>query len=382
MSGKKKEKTGKGRSIAVMVILVILAICGVLVGISFNSGGSTPAANRIEQWLGLYADSADAHFDFEMYSDNVFEQLDGGLILASSAQIQSFDARGEPLVSRNSGVTDPVISVKGKYAAVWSVGGEDIYLVNEGKITTIRYSETAAGSHPLVSVKVSADGKVAAVTEESGYKGAVSVYSADGSPVYRVYIGSGYPLDAAISPDGSELAVLMLTVDGSRLSLYSLSDENELNAWESEEIFYSVDYLSAGTLCTVSSQSAVFHSYSLRSQNRYDFYGEYLKDYDSSGDGYIVLLLGKYKVGGSSHLITLDSSGTVLGSIEDGAEPMGISASGKYISVLYGDKNVIYDNRLAESGSVSDTDSVNITLARSDGSIIMVSGGEAIIYKP
>ncbi|MBP5166215.1 MAG: hypothetical protein ILP09_03050, partial [Oscillospiraceae bacterium] len=162
---------------------------------------------------------------------------------------------------------------------------------------------------------------------------------------------------------------------------YQLDSEKEKNSWESDQLFYALDYISAGTVCALSSESAVFLSDTLRSSASYDFGGEYIKDFDF-GDGYALLLLGKYKVGGTGHIVTLDTGGSVLGSIEDRPEPQGFSVSGRSIAVLYSDEIVIYDQRLAETGRIPDADAVKYALARSDGSVIVVSGNDASICKP
>ena len=380
----KKSKNGKKSKkkiviLSVLLVLIVLAVLAVADPAALRRSG---AVKKLEAAFGISRQGSAASFSFDMYSDNVFAQLDGGLILASSAHIQSFDSSGELVYSKSSGEKGSVISTGGRYAAIWSVGGETIELICEGKSTAIKYQEGSEAAHPLVSVKVNADGKTTAVTTENGYKGAVSVYGPDGGALYRVYLGSGYPLDASLSSDGSELTVLMMTENGSRIAVYQTDSEKEKNSWESDKLFFALDYISSGTVCALSSDGAVFLSDSLRGCAAYDFSGEYIKDFDLSGDGYAVLLLGKYKVGGSVHFITLDTGGAVLGSVEDRSEPQGFSVSGRYIAVLYSDEIVIYDQRLTENGKIPDADGIKFALARSDGSVIMVSGNDDSICKP
>ncbi len=379
--GRNGKKTKIGTAIS-FVILLLIIIAAVAAALNWDTLKRTPAAKKVEGAFGISRQNTEASFSFDMYSDNVFAQLDGGLILASSAHIQSFDGDGELIFSKSTGEDGAVISTGGRYAAVWSVGGESIELICEGKSTQLKYQEGSDTAHPLVSVKVNGDGKTTAVTVENGYKGAVSVYGSDGSAIYRVYLGSGYPLDAALSPDGRELTVLTMTENGSRVAAYSLDSENEKNAWESDELFFALDYISSGTVCALSSESAVFLSDTLRGSAAYDFGGEYIKDFVLGGDGYALLLLGKYKVGGSGHIVTLDTGASVLGSIEDRSEPQGFSASGKNIAVLYSDEIVLYDQRLVQTGSIPDADGIKYALARSDGSVIMVSGNGASISRP
>ncbi|MBP5166044.1 MAG: hypothetical protein ILP09_02140, partial [Oscillospiraceae bacterium] len=223
----KNGKHSKTKAVISFIVLAVLIICAVAAAMNWDSIKRTPAAKKIEEIFGVSRQTSGANFSFEMYSDNVFAQLDGGLILASAAQIQSFDSSGELIYSKSTGEDGAVISTGGRYAAVWSVGGENIDLICEGKSTSLKYQEGSDAAHPLVSVKVNADGKTTAVTVENGYKGAVSVYGADGSAIYRVYLGSGYPLDASLSSDGRELTVLTMTENGSRVAAYQLDSEKE-----------------------------------------------------------------------------------------------------------------------------------------------------------
>ena len=59
--------------------------------------------------------------------------------------------------------------------------------------------------------------------------------------------------------------------------------------------------------------------------------------------GFIVLALGRHRNGSAARLLTLDQNGRELGTLEVQGEVQGLSAGGRWISVLYQDRLVLYD---------------------------------------
>ena len=60
----------------------------------------------------------------------------------------------------------------------------------------------------------------------------------------------------------------------------------------------------------------------------------------------------------------------------------GLSACGRWVSVLYPDRVTIYDSELREKGSLEEATGVQAALVRGDGSAILVAGGDATIFEP
>ena len=131
----------------------------------------------------------------------------------------------------------------------------------------------------------------------------------------------------------------------------------------------------------VSSDRAAFVKDDGKLLGELSFDGEYLKGY-ASGDGYVVLLLGRYKAGSTGRILIADTAGNLLRSLDTSDETEGVSASGKYLAVRFTDETVLYDSELNVLGSLQDTAGIQAAVMRSDGSSVIISGGKAAIFEP
>jgi hypothetical protein len=189
-------------------------------------------------------------------------------------------------------------------------------------------------------------------------------------------------VDADISPDSDRVAVLSLTAEGSTVSVYD-TDREELHAEYSEagKSCFDLEYLSDGRLLLISAQQASFLKDDGKLLGELSFEGEFLKGY-ASGDGFAVLLLGRYKAGSTGRILLVDTAGNLLTGMDTAAETQGVSASGKYLAVRDTDETTLYDTDLNVLGSLQDTAGIQAAVMRSDGSAVIISGGKAAIFEP
>lgn len=326
---------------------------------------------------GEKADPASA-FSFDPYSENRFTAVGRGLLVSADSGLTLFDESGALLLSRTAGYTDPLTYSRGKTAAVWSQENSIALLVKEnGEIVEVGLP----GS--VITGKVNEQGWSVFLAREGGSKGVAIAVKPDGQAVYRVRMGSSYPVDADLSPDSGSLALLTLQGAGCHLGIYSLNQETELRGWTGEEeIFFEAEYLGGDALLLLSTERAVFLDEKCQPVNDYSFTDEFLKDYAVSEEGFIVLALGRHRNGSTARLLTLDRDGRELASLTVQGEVEGLSAAGRWISVLYQDRLVIYDPDLQEKGSLENASGVQASLVREDGSAIVVAGGNATIFEP
>ncbi|MDD5931108.1 MAG: hypothetical protein PUC45_01405 [Oscillospiraceae bacterium] len=81
-------------------------------------------------------------------------------------------------------------------------------------------------------------------------------------------------------------------------------------------------------------------------------------------------------------LVTVGADGRELGSLDVNEEILNISASGRYLAVLYATRLVIYNADLQAYASLSGTDYARQVLVRSDGSALLVSSESAKLFLP
>ena len=102
----------------------------------------------------------------------------------------------------------------------------------------------------------------------------------------------------------------------------------------------------------------------------------------AAGEGYTVLLLGRYKAGNAGQILITDTAGNLLRSLDTDSETEAVSAAGKYLAVRFSDEIVIYDTELNVLGRLQDTAGIQAAVMRADGSAVIISGGTAAVYEP
>ena len=125
------------------------------------------------------------------------------------------DNRGRTVWTESYEMKSPIISVKGDYAAIADMQGNSIYICNTdgtlGQATTVL---------PISKVAVSGTGVTAAVLEDST-SSYITFFQKDGTSlditVKTNMSGDGYPLDIALSDDGTQLMSSFVYLQGSEL---------------------------------------------------------------------------------------------------------------------------------------------------------------------
>ncbi len=377
----KRKKSFARRALGAAVSLVLLAavaLGAVYISLNWQELRAVLPASVIG-FLEKESGAESELYDFDAYSDNVYSGFGDMLLVASSAEAQLFKKNGSLLCRFSVNCPNPVVSIGKKSAAVWSVGGTEIYLVD----TRGRQTKIGAGGK-LIAVSVNDAGWVACVSGEQGYKGSVTVYDDKGASVYKVYLGSGYPIDADVSPSCQSVAVLSLTESGSRLSSYSLDSEDEKHSWTSgETVYFDAEYLTENRICLVSSGGVCFLGGDCERLGGYEFDGEYLEDYSLDG-GYMAMALGKYKAGASGRLVILDLNAKQSASLDinDTSVRIYCEPGGKYLSLLNGNGAALYTDDLVETGGIENAAGIKSAVVRSDGSAIIISGNGAAVFEP
>ncbi len=130
--------------------------------------------------------------------------LFGGNVLKYTKDGASYiDNRGRTIWAESYEMKSPIIAINGDYAAIADVQGNELYICDlEGKLGE------AVTILPISHVAVSETGTVAAVLEDS-VSSYVAFFRRDGTTlditVKTNMSGDGYPLDIALSSDGTQL---------------------------------------------------------------------------------------------------------------------------------------------------------------------------------
>ena len=108
---------------------------------------------------------------------------------------------------------------------------------------------------------------------------------------------------------------------------------------------------------------------------------KHLRRYTLSGDGFAAALLGKYRAGSQAELWVIDGKGQRR-VLELNEQVMSISAAGRYLAVLTGDRLDIYTDQLEPYNTLEGTQGARTVLLMPDGSAILISADSAGFYIP
>lgn len=377
----------------------LLRLLAFLVTLALMAGAVALVANRdklnldgVRRWFNYRSlersDSGQAEsFSYDGGSASSFATLDDGLLVCSTASIRLYSGSGTLYVDQTISMEHPVIHSTEHSAVVYDAGGQDLFVFS-GKEQV--FSLSLKEDESLLSARLNQEGSLVVVAQESGYKGTVTVYGQDFQPIMRIKLSSRFVSDAALSPDGKSVALVTLGVNGSTfestLELYQLSrTEEDVSpdhtcslgndvpldlAWKSDGIW--VLGQSSFTLVSPSGEN----------KGSYDYSGQYLKGFSLNGEGYAVLLLGKYRAGSAADLIVLDHTGQVKASSSLHDQVFSLSDAGNYIAVLSAGRLDLYTPDLTLYRSLETTQGARRVIQRSDGSTMLMNADTAHLYVP
>jgi len=357
----KTGKLGKLLITVLVIVVIVLAVAGVL------------SSMMTEKTL-----SPDFSAELDGLENALYLKSGNGFAAANEVMSRIYNENGDTLCSVTRSIPDPIMVCKDGHAAVWSKDGMELCLLHSDGSSKILSFDSE-----IISADINKNGWTAVLTGETGYKGVVNVYRENGENAYRVYLGSGYPVDTDINSDCSNVAILTLTGEGSHVLIYSLNSEKILYQWDGDGLScFELRYLANGRILLLGSDAAVFLSGEGRELGRYSYAEEQITCCDTGNERFVILALTRYKAGNTGSVVVLNTDGSIVQSCEINGDVYGINATAKYIAVQYQDRIELYDENLQEYCVMNDTAGIQAAFVRTDGSVLIVSGGGAGIYEP
>lgn len=326
-------------------------------------------------------------FPFDGDSTSTFASLDGDLLVCSTTGVRLYSASGQVYVDRTVTMEHPVAVAAGSTALAYDAGGQTLLACRNREEA---FGLELAEDEKVLSADVNGKGWMVTVTQESGYKGVVTVYDSQFQPQMQVSLSSRFIMDAALSPDNSTVAVLTMGLtDGtftSQVELYptagTASDASpQATGTVGGQVILDMTWDSGGIWAL--GEDEIYHlDDSAALTGSYSYSDRYLKGFSLAGDGTAVLLLGKYRAGSTAELVVVDTQGEAQASLALDEQVLSISAAGRYISLLTADELDIYDQGLSVYHSLEGTQSARKVLQRTDGSVLLIGNDTARVYLP
>ena len=188
------------------VLLLVLFLCAI--------GGYLYFTNRHYDSLTVIWDRSTQSESGKAETFRGYEPFAKGVLQYSKDGASYVDGDGKTIWERSYQMQNPIVAVQGDYAVIADRGAQSIYIFNTSANTGL-----ASTVLPVSRVAVSGNGVVYAVLkdESADY---ITAFKADGSgidlSVKSIITGDGYPIDIAVSPDGTELITSYVSIENSQ----------------------------------------------------------------------------------------------------------------------------------------------------------------------
>ncbi len=369
-------------------VLALLATAGLVLGALFL------VANRdrynldaLRRWIALRSVQAGGG-EGERFThgggDRVsFACLNDGVVMVSTSGVHYYSFDGEQYAEQVAVLEHPVLSASATAAVAYDAGERTLWLYRGGEEA---FSVTLEGGGDLLSARVNDSGWLAVTAQESGYKGAVTVYNSAHQDVFRVNRSSTFVVDAAVSPDCRSVAlVTMGQQEGrfeSRLLVYELDSEEpvadvELGSTAVLDLDYEQD-----TVWLLGEKSLITVSTGEWSVSSWPFSRSYLKGCSLEGDGFAMLLLGRYRAGAADQVVTIGGDGQAIASLNLRGQVLSYDAQGRYLALLSGASLDLYTSDLTPYHTLEDIQGARYTALTEAGSALLADRQQAWMYNP
>ena len=378
-----RKKRPRLRRFLLFFLALVLVLAVVLVAAWRDGTGF----DILRRYFSYGASDQEETYTYDAASSNRFALLGERLVVLSDTSLRLLDRGGEEVWSVQVKMKAPFLSAGGGRAVAYDVGGTELYVLDEeGLLLEL----TADEEYPFLAATLNAEGWLAVTSQEQGYKGSVTVYGAELEEPVMVFDSSDrFVTDAYVTDDCKRLAAVTLGQEGgvfvSNIVLYSLETAGEVEPLGDYDVTDGL-VLAIGQqddrLVTVADTCLALTDRDGKDQVRYDYSGEYLREYALEGDGFTALLLNRYRSGSVGRLVTVDEQGEEIASLEVRDEVLGVSAAGRYLGVLYLDRLVIYNQELQEYAVLNGISYAKTVLMRQDGTALLVGSQKAELFLP
>lgn len=366
--------------------LVVLAVAlGLVAALVFRDRLNADSVRRWFTYRSLIRSDSGRAESFPYGGDltDTFAVLDGDLLVCSRNAISLYSGSGTQYIDQSAGMENPVVNTNGSLAVVYDAGGSDLYVLGQRSLVW-----SANDLESIISARINRNGQLTVVTQDSGYRGMVTVYDAAYSPVMYIELSSAFVMDAALSDNGHTLAILTVGQSGgaftTSLELYEMNYASGA---------YTPDFtcqLGGGVVLETRHTASAVWTLADRGLTVTDHEGrssgvswadKHLRRYTLNGDGFAAVLLGRYRAGSQAELWVVDETGQRR-ILELNEQVLSISAAGRYLAVLTGDRLDIYTDKLELYNTLEGTQGARNVLLMPDSSAILISADSAGFYIP
>lgn len=371
---KRKAKHHSGRLVLLLAVFLIVVLLFVF---SDSLRGATLQRLVYLIGSGVSGTAETADISFEPSDSNQFHLLKSGLAVLSNDSLTVFTMSGE--VKNNTKLTyrTPTLSGTDSFLLAYDRGAAD-FLISNG--SSVLSQEQAPA--PIINANINKNGAFSLITDGPDCKTLLSIYNPSMEVVYKLYATEQYILDAAVSNNNKDMAVLALSVSGGdfvgNISFYHLDEDAPYFTYPlSSCIPLSVQYDKENQIRVLCEDRVLLFKKDGTVLTELSFAQNELLSYTFDSPRAIGLLLDNYSVGGHSSLTYLPRNETVPLRISFSEETLSVSASGNYIAVRCPTKIVVYNRKLELDRTYTIPSGIKECIMREDGTVLAIGSNFA-----
>ncbi len=214
--GKRRQRRRR-----LLVFLAVVLVLGALVAGAIYMM-KRPYTGFSQNWRNSFTgENGVSESDYEDY-----ETFGDGFLKVTRDGATYIDSSGKTIWNQSYEMNSPYVSISGDYCAIADQGKTAIYIMN--KTGTTGQAET---NLPITKISVAGTGVTYALLEDSKAS-YITVFSKEGAAldisIKSVLDGDGYPVDIAVSPDGTELIASFASIENgtiqNKVIFYNLSE--------------------------------------------------------------------------------------------------------------------------------------------------------------
>lgn len=322
-------------------------------------------------------------FPYDSGGRGGYTDLGGDLLVWSGTGARIYSPGGVEFLSEPLLLNQPVANAGGGAAVVYDAGGYTLRVY--AKRAEVFALDTEVGSE-ILSARLNAAGRLTVTTRAQSYKGVVTVYDANFQPQVSFRLSSRFVMDGLLSDDGKTVTILTTGQENGvfdcALAFYQTEGEAPF-ATLSLGSNMVLDLRRQGDKLWVVGENGltvVGPEGTILSQ--YDYDSRYLKGFSLDGDGFATLLLGKYRTGSGTTLVSVDENGEELAAREWTDQVLDLTAAGRYTAVLTAGGLTIYTKDLEVYAALDNTGGARSVVLRSDGTAFLAGSETARLFIP
>ena len=320
-------------------------------------------------------------YSYDSDEARCFAPMGGSLAILSEGRLQVLDEHSTVLYSTAVHFLAPALAGGDSSAVAYDIGGDELYALTPAGLG---WTKTMGGA--VLEASVAEDGSIVVCHEESGCKGAVTVFDGAGQPTFSFRSASRFVMTAALSRDGGTLAAVTMGqekgVFESFMTLYRTNSEKpHATATICSGLVYALHPFDSG-FCAAAEDGLYWFDKNGVALADYTFNGLFLRRCTVSDGDFAAVLLSRYRTGSQTTLITVDGEGNELGGTALDREVLDLSVAGRYVAVLCTDRLIIYDKFLTELASLPYVSQTRAVFMRNDGSAVLAAASTAGLYLP